>query len=443
MKTQLIQDWDVRPLGEVVKPSRPRIKPSEKPDLPFIGMEHVEAHTMKLLGTVPAGTMKSSAVHFKPDDVLYGRLRPYLNKVYRPDFEGLCSAEFIVFPKRQGLNSRYLQYFLNSASFVSFASHLNAGDRPRVDFDQLASHPIPIPPFNQQELIVAEIEKQFSRLDEAVANIKRIKANLKRYKAAFLKAAVEAKLTEKCRKTHPDVEPASKLLERILTERRAKWKGKGKYKESENLVTKNLPFIPITWKWASLDQLLLNITDGDHQPPPQTDSGVPFLVIGNIRSGKLKFEDTRFVSQEYADSVDTYRKPTRGDILYSLVGSYGIALVVNTKREFCVQRHIGILRPHQLSPISFLAHVLNSPLVFKQATAVATGIAQKTVPLAGLRRFAIPLPPFEDQGQIVSEVERRLSVIKELEVKVKANFARVDNLRQSPLKLLFSGNHHN
>ena len=81
----------------------------------------------------------------------------------------------------------------------------------------------PVAPLEQQKRIVAEIEKQFSRLDEAVANLKRVKANLKRYKAAVLKAAVEGKLTEEWRKAHPDVEPASKLLDRILAERRAKW----------------------------------------------------------------------------------------------------------------------------------------------------------------------------------------------------------------------------
>ena len=74
-------DANLAPLGEVVKPTRPRVRPADHPDLPFVGMEHIEAHTMKLLGTVPASTMKSSAVHFGPGDVLYGRLRPYLNKV--------------------------------------------------------------------------------------------------------------------------------------------------------------------------------------------------------------------------------------------------------------------------------------------------------------------------------------------------------------------------
>ena len=150
---------EVLPLGEAVKPTRPRAKPADHPALPFIGMEHIEAHSMKLLGTVPANSMKSSAVHFQPGDVLYGRLRPYLNKVYRPVFEGLCSAEFIVLPENERVDSKYLQYFLNSAKFARFASRLHAGDRPRVDFEQLAVYEIPLPSREKQSSIVAEIEK--------------------------------------------------------------------------------------------------------------------------------------------------------------------------------------------------------------------------------------------------------------------------------------------
>ena len=90
----------------------------------------------------------------------------------------------------------------------------------RVSTTYLKEAKIPVAPLDQQKRIVAEIEKQFSRLDEAVANLKRVKANLKRYKAAVLKAAVEGKLTEEWRKQHPDVEPADKLLERILAARR-------------------------------------------------------------------------------------------------------------------------------------------------------------------------------------------------------------------------------
>ena len=88
-------------------------------------------------------------------------------------------------------------------------------------------------PFSEQKRIVAEIEKQFSRLDKAVENLKQVRANLKRYKASVLKAAVEGKLTEDWRKANPDVEPADKLLERILIERRKKWEVKH-WKNSPN-----------------------------------------------------------------------------------------------------------------------------------------------------------------------------------------------------------------
>src|SRR5438552_1642835 len=115
--------WVSVPLGDITAPTRPKVSPRSYPDLPFIGMENIEAHTTRLLETGLSSAMKSHAVHFWPGDVLYGRLRPYLNKVHCAEFEGLCSAEFIVFPASDHLNSGYLQYLLNSAGFVSFASH--------------------------------------------------------------------------------------------------------------------------------------------------------------------------------------------------------------------------------------------------------------------------------------------------------------------------------
>ena len=128
-------------------------------------------------------------------------------------------------------------------------------------------------PAHQQQRIVAEIEKQFSRLDEAVASLKRGKANLKRYKASVLKAAVEGKLTEDWRKRHPDVEPASNFLERILLERRAKWSGRGKYKEPETPDATGLPSLPKGWTWATVDQVAApepnSLTDGPFGFKPQ------------------------------------------------------------------------------------------------------------------------------------------------------------------------------
>src|SRR6185437_5656747 len=112
---------------------------------------------------------------------------------------------------------------------------------------------------------------------------------------------------------------------------------------------------------------------------------------------RLDFADCRHVPPEYYDSLNSIRRPQKDDILYSLVGSYGISVLVKDDTPFCVQRHIGILRPSPEISSSFLALALSSRAVFDQATRYATGTAQLTVPLSGLRRIRIPLPPRPEQ----------------------------------------------
>ena len=355
-------------------------------------------------------------------------------------FGAFCAA---LRPKME-IDHRYLGYFFGSKEYKDYitkrALGVNINNLRRGDLEEIL---VPVAPIDQQKRIVAEIEKQFSRLDEAVANLKRVKANLKRYKAAVLKAAVEGRLVETeaelARREGRSFETGEQLLQRILETRRSQWKGKGKYKEPAAPDTTDLPELPEGWVWASVDQLVAHLTDGDHQAPPQTDQGIPFLVIGNVRSGEIDFSDTRFVGEAYYNSLDPNRQPRLGDLLYTLVGSYGIPVRVTTEKSFCIQRHMAILRPHEHSPMSYLTLAMASDNILKQATAVATGTAQMTVPLAGLRRIAIPLPPPAEQHRIVAEVDRRLSLLRDTEAQVDANLQRAERLRQSILSRAFSG----
>ena len=255
--------WTTATLGTVTRPRGVKVKPSEMGDAPFIGLEHIEAHTMRLLDTAKTSDVKSSGSYFGQGDIIYGRLRPYLNKVYMPDFPGLASGEFIVFPSQPNLDNAYLKYFLNQWKFVSFVTRLNTGDRPRVDFSQFTDHAFPLPPLAEQRRIVAEIETQFTRLDASVSALRRAQANLKRYRASVLKAACEGRLVpteaELARSEGRDYEPAGILLKRILAERRACWesqvKRRGKYKEASAPDASDLPELPEGWVWASLEQL--------------------------------------------------------------------------------------------------------------------------------------------------------------------------------------------
>ena len=160
-----------------------------------------------------------------------------------------------------------------------------------INTSQLMNMPVAVAPISEQRDIVAEIEKQFSRLDEAVANLKRVKANLKRYKAAVLKAAVEGRLvpTEAvlARREDRSYETGAQLLQRILETRRSQWKGKGKYREPAATDTTDRPALPEGWVWSTMPQLgELNRGKSKHRPrdDPRLYGGpYPFIQTGDVR----------------------------------------------------------------------------------------------------------------------------------------------------------------
>ena len=226
-----------------------------------------------------------------------------------------------------------------------------------------------------------------------------------------LELAVQGKLTQQLASD----DSVEKLLQEIHAEKVSLSKD-GLIKKADRIeaFSGNLQ-LPSQWKVAPLAALCVSVTDGDHLPPPKSETGVPFLVIGDVRWGSIDFADCRHVSEEYFSKLDWIRKPKQNDILYTLVGSFGIPVIVRESRPFCVQRHLGILRPSKHIELQYLAYALASKHVFRQAALVATGIAQKTVPLAGLRKIAIPLPPLSEQRRIVAKVSELMALVDQLE----------------------------
>lgn len=218
-------------------------------------------------------------------------------------------------------------------------------------------------------------------------------------------------------------EPATSLLHQLAidaSEFSARQKAPRAQVETVN--ESDVPFkAPSGWAWARLGSIFRVITDGDHQAPPQTANGVAFLTIGNVTDGYLNFDQCRSVDSAYFAGLAGYRKPAAGDLLYTVVGAtYGRPVLVETDRPFCVQRHIAILKRSEQLNGKFALYLLESPLIYSQASASTTGTAQPTIPLKPLRNFLVPLPPLAEQHRIVAKVDELLALCGQLKARIAA-----------------------
>ena len=175
------------------------------------------------------------------------------------------------------------------------------------------------------------------------------------------------------------------------------------------------------WKKVKLKDCCHSISDGDHLPPPKSNSGVPFVTIANIdATNHIDFGNTMFVPLEYYNSLNDIRKAKCNDILYSVVGSFGKPVLIKENIPFAFQRHIAILRPNnEIADSRFLYYVMLTRDFFMQADTVAIGAAQRTISLTALRNMEVKLPSMETQYRIASILYRYDSLIENYQKQIK------------------------
>lgn len=455
--------WTRANLADVIAARTERVKPQDFPNLPFVGLGNIEAQSMRLLKAAIASEVKSSCFRFRSGDVLYSRLRPYLNKVTQPSFDGVCSAELIVLQPSGVLTSDFLQYRLNAADFVEFASGLNAGDRPRVDLTEIGRFETLIPPAREQKRISDRIKSLLANLECGMSGLAQAMANLSRYQEAVLHSAVTGSLTAEWRAANPAKEDGKALLERILRERRERWekeqlasfaaKGKQppkgwreKYEEPPAPDTTQLPELPEEWAWASIDQLLASLRNGYFASPCPGSDGTPILRINAVRPMRVDLDEVRHLDVTPESDLIADFLIEDGDLLFTRYnGSRDFVGVAGMVRG-CVKK---ILHPDKLIRVALLEkgshpafveicantgssrrHILSKA----RTTAGQTGVSG-----ADIRQMPIPLPSLEEQDRIASVVGDRLQELLRAQKTLDEQIARAGELRQSILKAAFEG----
>lgn len=396
------------PLSEAVEvnPKIDRTVLHDDLDVSFVPMAAVEA----LSGGIDVSTVRKYAevkkgyTHFRDGDILFAKVTPCMENgkmaIARKLVNGVGfgSTEFHVLRPRTGVDARYIYYFVSSQTFRKEASgHMTgAVGLRRVPSTYLEEQLIPLPDIVQQREIVAELEKQFSRFDEAVANLQRVKANLKRYKASVLKDAVEGRLVQTGQSDSFPKKPLSEAVE----------------------LNPKLP-----------KNSLENETEV---------SFVPMASVG-ADNGQIDIDRRRL----YSDVRKGYTYFRNGDVLFAKVtpcmenGKMAVAKgLVNGVGFGSTEFHI--LRPHSGVDPTYVYYLVCSESFRKEAAGHMTGaVGLRRVPTAFLATVMVPVPSFDVQQLVVAEVDRRLSLVRSVELEVDANLKRAQTLRISILANAF------
>lgn len=373
---------------------------------------------------------------------------------------------FIAVIRTCGVEPKFLMHQLRSSAI---RTAMRSGSSQTVNIANLslaALNPllVRLPAIDEQRRIVEAVDSYLTRLDDAVASLKRVQAKLKAYRASVLKAAVEGRLvpTEAslARAEKRAYEPAEVLLARILKERRRRWEeaelarldaaGKGsksnnwkaKYEEPVAPDTSRLPELPEGWCWASLDQLLAEpLANGKSVPD---GNGVPVLRLTCIKSGLVDLAEQK--SGDWSD-IDPQRFFVKADDFLIIRGNGSIHLVGRGGRVSASPDEVAypdtIIRA-RVDPVIFypplLARWWDSPPVrrhIERRAKTTAGIYK--INQVDLGQAPVPLAPMPEQIRIYDEIERVDTTAIASTATIEAGVRRCSRLRQAVLKWAFEG----
>lgn len=381
--TDLPPGWVRATLGEVVEPRSARTLPVEGDERPFLGLEDVEPHSGRVLRWREAAAFRSAALVARPGDVLYGRLRPYLNKVARADKELLVSGEFIVLAPSAPIDGPFLHHLLLSPRFLKKAVALSGGDRPRAKWRDLQHFAFDLPPRGEQRRIVAAIEEHLSRLDAADAAL----------------------------------QSARGRLDRLLT----------------NSVPAPQPDWPIV-TIAEVGQVFVGST------PPRSNPGLWGGPVAWVSSGEVAF--CRITSTRETITLDAVRAERihpPGTVLIAMIGegkTRGQAAILDIPAAH--NQNSAAIRPDtsRLTP-EWLYHM------FRQQYAVnrrlGSGNNQPALNKSRIEALRIPLPSLSEQRELVERADALGETAARLASHTAEMARRSDALRRAILSAAFSG----
>ncbi len=453
------EGWMKCKLEKVLNRSNEKWSPEDGGEHRYLSLKHIEKDTGRILGHGSSSEVDSSKTVFSEGDVLYGKLRPYLNKVARPSFDGVCSTDILVFSSSPLIDNNFLKHRLRATDLVKYADQNSSGiNLPRISPSDLGEFEIGLPPLPEQRRIADRLDAIQSRTQATGDTLDQVPDRIEEYRQSVLNAAFTGRLTADWREDHPDLEAAEELLERILVERRSRWEKqyrwerydsegkeppsgwKDRYDSPKQPAEEALEQeLPDSWEWVSLDTVTWNDVDYRGKTPPYSDDGIPTISAGNVKGGQVTFKDRKkFVSKETYEEWLTRGEPEPGDLIITTEAPVGETALLPGDETYLLTRRVLACQT-VFFVNEFLKYCFNAGATRRHLDLNSRGTTVPRILKKVLFKTPIPLPPLEEQEEVVRRINQRLDKIDQMSRHVGQAGERLEHLDRSVLARAFRG----
>ncbi|HDI3178096.1 restriction endonuclease subunit S [Vibrio cholerae] len=413
-------------------------------------LEDLEKDSSKILQRVSFSERKPKSAKnaFKTGDVLYGKLRPYLNKMVVAPEDGICTSEIIPLKVPTGLlDNRFLFYWLKGRVFGDYVNAVSYGvNMPRLGTKDGLNAPMVLAPLAEQTRIVEKLDEVLAQVDTIKARLDGIPAILKRFRQSVLAAAVSGKLTEEWRGKN-----VSGCAESELNANFSRKSGKLKLRGKQaNLNELSLLTLPSSWTWTQNYKLAKDASNAICAGPFGTifkakdfrDEGVPIIFLRHVKEDGFNQHKPNYMDRAVWEELHQEYSVHGGELLVTKLGDPPGECCIypeNTGTSMVTPDVLKMDVDEQSAEKKYLRSYFNSPISTEIIEKLAFGATRLRIDIAMFKAFPVPLPPMEEQKEIVRLVDQYFAFADTIEAQVKKAQARVDKLTQSILAKAFRG----
>ncbi len=399
---EIPKQWDVLSLKYAAQIVQDKL--DEKPEaLPYLGLEHIESETGRLVKEEPSEDVSSTVRHFKEGDVLFSKLRPYLAKVYLAETEGVGTTELIALRSKTDVCERYIAYQLLSKGFIDRVDSMTYGAKmPRVSPEQVGSRQIALPSLAEQRAIARFLDRETGRIDALIEKKERLIDLLEEKRTA--------------------------LISRVVTE------GLDRDVEMQDSGVEWLGEIPMEWDTAALKYLVRFVNGATFDSSDWQSEGVPIIRISNLN------EDTEFNHVDPDKEVDGKYHVREGDLLFGWSGNRGTSFgphIWNKEGLHYLNQHIFKIENYDLST-EYLYWILEAVTHYVEQEARGT-IHMVHITKSDLGSTKVPVVSDSEQRALAEYLNRKTNQIDQLIEEVSRGIEKLREYRTALISAAVTG----